>query len=218
MKETVKMSRAIGQLEKMYREINKDFFENELPMPIITVQSKPGTFGHCTINKVWKRKEEYTYELNIAAEVLESPIEEIIDTIIHEMCHMYCRIHDIKETSRGTAYHNRKFKEVAEAHGLTCYNTGEKYGWNTKPGDNLIEYALQKEWSELMLCRSQLIGLLNFGTGNNDDTNGNTSTMNGEKKPSSTRKYQCPKCKNSVRATKVVNIICGDCNEKMIKV
>lgn len=38
------------------------------------------------------------------------------------------------------------------------------------------------------------------------------------KKPSSTRKYQCPKCGNSIRATKDVNILCMDCNEQMLKV
>ena len=36
------------------------------------------------------------------------------------------------------------------------------------------------------------------------------------KKPSSTRKYICPKCGNSCRATKTINIICGDCMDKMI--
>ena len=37
-------------------------------------------------------------------------------------------------------------------------------------------------------------------------------------KPSSTRKLICPCCGNSVRATKAVNIICGDCMERMIEV
>ena len=40
MKETTKMSRAVGQLEKMYNTINADLFGGELPTPIITVQSK----------------------------------------------------------------------------------------------------------------------------------------------------------------------------------
>lgn len=48
MKETTKMSRAVGQLEKMYNTINADLFGGELPTPIITVQSKPGTYGHCS--------------------------------------------------------------------------------------------------------------------------------------------------------------------------
>lgn len=43
MKQTTKMSRAVGQLEKIYRCLNEDFFDDSLPVPIITVQSKPGT-------------------------------------------------------------------------------------------------------------------------------------------------------------------------------
>ena len=67
MKQTTKMSRAVGQLEKIYFHINQDFFEGALPTPIITVQSKPGTYGHCSKFKVWQRKEDDAYELNIAA-------------------------------------------------------------------------------------------------------------------------------------------------------
>lgn len=42
MKETTKMSRAVSQLEHIYNSLNTDFFSAELPVPIITVQSKPG--------------------------------------------------------------------------------------------------------------------------------------------------------------------------------
>lgn len=31
------------------------------------------------------------------------------------------------------------------------------------------------------------------------------------KKTSSTRKYVCPHCKTSVRATRAVSLICGEC-------
>ena len=34
----------------------------------------------------------------------------------------------------------------------------------------------------------------------------------GEKKPSSTRKYVCPECGQSVRATKEVHLYCADCS------
>ena len=89
MKETTKMSRAISQLEHIYNSLNTDFWSGELPVPVITVQSKPGTYGHCTTSKVWQRKTDNTYELNIAAEVLSYPIEEIIDTMLHEMTHLF---------------------------------------------------------------------------------------------------------------------------------
>lgn len=101
MKETTKMSRAVGQLEKIYNTLNTDLFGGALPVPIITVQSKPGTYGHCTTSKVWKNKDSQQYEMNIAAEMLSMEIEEVLDTLIHEMVHLYCRENGIQEVSRG---------------------------------------------------------------------------------------------------------------------
>ena len=79
MKQTTKMSRAVNLLERIFNSLNTDFFDGELPVPIITVQSKPGTYGHCSVAKVWQRPDGGAYELNIAAEVLNYPIEETLD-------------------------------------------------------------------------------------------------------------------------------------------
>lgn len=154
MKETTKMSRAVGQLEKIYNTLNADLFGGALPVPIITVQSKPGTYGHCTTSKVWRNKESQQYEMNIAAEMLSMEIEEVLDTLIHEMIHLYCRENGIQEVSRGGKYHNGKFKALAEEKGLVCYKAGQ-YGWNTQGHDNdkLTEYALEKGWSEIKISR-----------------------------------------------------------------
>lgn len=159
MKETTKMSRAVGQLEKMYNTINLDLWGGQLPTPIITVQSKPGTYGHCSVGKVWKRKDGDTYEMNIAAEALDVEIEEVLDTLIHEMVHLYCRENGIQEVSRGGKYHNGKFKEIAEEHLLICHKTGI-YGWNTqgKDNDRLTAYALEKGWNEIRIARSSFTG------------------------------------------------------------
>ena len=206
------MSRAVSQLEHIYNSLNADFFAGELPTPIITVQSKPGTMGHCSVSKIWQRKEDKTYELNIAAEVLNYPIEETLDTMLHEMVHLYCRQHDIKEVSRGGKYHNKRFKAIAEEHGLTCVPCGQ-YGWNTTPGDNLVEYALNKGWNEILLGRNSLPPAMRTGaTGT-----AQPGTAPG-KRPSSTRKLICPKCSQSVRATRKVNILCGDCLLPMVEV
>ena len=208
------MSRAVSQLEHIYNSLNADFFAGELPTPIITVQSKPGTMGHCSVSKIWQRKEDKTYELNIAAEVLNYPIEETLDTMLHEMVHLYCRQHDIKEVSRGGKYHNKRFKAIAEEHGLTCVPCGQ-YGWNTTPGDNLVEYALNKGWNEILLGRNSLPPAMRTGA---TGTAQPGTAPGGEKRPSSTRKLICPKCSQSVRATRKVNILCGDCLLPMVEV
>lgn len=213
-KESTRMSRAISQLEHIYNSLNADFFAGELPTPILTVQSKPGTMGHCSVAKVWQRRDDKTYELNIAAEVLNYPIEETLDTMLHEMVHLYCRQHDIKEVSRGGKYHNKRFKAIAEEHGLTCVPCGQ-YGWNTTPGDNLVEYALNKGWNEILLGRNSLPPAMRTGA---TGTAQPGTAPGGGKRPSSTRKLICPKCSQSVRATRKVNILCGDCLLPMVEV
>ena len=163
---------------------------------------------------MWRRGEDNTYELNVAAEVLDYPIEETLDTLMHEMVHIYCREHGIKECSRNGSYHNSRFRSEAEKRGLTCVYD-KRYGWNTVPGDNLLEYALQKGWSEIRIARSTPV---RFGNLNGNATGAGTGTTNPGQRTSSTRKVQCPKCGQSVRATKTVNIICGDCILKMEEV
>lgn len=216
MKQTTKMSRAVSQLEHIYNALNADFFpEAPLPVPIITVQSKPGTYGHCSVAKVWQRPDGNTYELNIAAEVLNYPIEETLDTMLHEMVHLYCRNYQIMEVSRGGTYHNKRFKEEAERRGLECYRT-EKYGWNTRPSDRLVEYALEKGWNEIKIGRASLPHMIRTGAGGTAQPG--TGAGPDGKRPSSTRKLICPCCGQSVRATKAVNILCGDCLCKMVEV
>ena len=215
MKQTTKMSRAVSQLEHMYNALNTDFWDNELPPVIVTVQSKPGTYGHSSRAKVWQRKEDSLFEINVAAEVLSFPIEETIDTLLHEMVHIYCRVNDIREVSNGTAYHNKRFKAIAEVHGLTCIYTGSRYGWNTKPSDDLIEYAIEKGWNEIQISRST-VQAFRIGASGPDQTG--ASQTPGVKAPSSTRKLVCPKCNQTVRATRKVNILCGDCLLQMIEV
>lgn len=215
MKQTTKMSRAVSQLEHIYNALNTDFFQDELPVPIITVQSKPGTYGHCTTSKVWQRKDGGAYELNIAAEVLNYPIEETLDTMLHEMVHLYCRQNGIKEVSRGGKYHNKRFKAEAERRGLVCIPCGQ-YGWNTTPSDKLVEYALSKGWNEIKIGRGSLPPIIRTGASGTAQTG--AETTGGGKRPSSTRKLQCPKCGCSVRATKTVRIMCMDCMEQMIEI
>ena len=158
MKETVKTSRAAGQLEKMFRALNRDSFGGELEEPIITIQSTPGAFGHVTVGKTWKRKDDWRHELNISADWLERPIEELTATMIHEMVHLYNIKHNIQDCSRGGSYHNKKFKEEAEKH-MISIEKHEKYGWTiTKPTEALVEYIISQGWEEIQINRFPACG------------------------------------------------------------
>lgn len=209
MKELVKYSRVTGYLEKMYRELNKDKFNGELEEPVITIQSTPRAYGHVTVGKVWqveKQDTEYRYELNIGAGTLDRPIENVVSTLLHEMVHIYHLQNGIQDCSRGGTYHNKKFKEKAESIGLII-DYDKKIGWSiTSPSEELIEYIISKDWQDIRINRNEYCGLA--GTGK---TGKGTSSGDTGKKASSTRKYICPCCGASVRATRTLSIVCGEC-------
>lgn len=213
MKKTVKTSRVAGQLEKMYRLLNERFFNSELPEVVISLKKTVGAYGHFTCSKVWQVGDENRYEINISSATLGRPIEETCATLLHEMCHCYAAENGIKDTSgSGNFYHNRRYKEIAEKHGL-CVAKHDKYGWTiTSPGLDLLDFIIEQGWEDLQMCESvnlwDVLGTLPKGT-----TSANAT--NKTRKPSSTRKYICPRCHQSVRATKVVNILCADCMTKM---
>lgn len=217
MKETTRTSRTTGQLEKMFREINKDSFNGEIEEPIITIQSTKGAYGHVTVAKTWtsgKMIETHRHELNINGDFLYRPIENVCATLIHEMTHLYNIQKGVKDTSRGGAYHNQKFKDEAEKH-MIQISHDEKYGWTiTRPTEELLDYIIAKGWKDFAMTGNPLFSI--FGdmgaTGGAGEPKGKEGKGDTPTRKSSSRKGVCPSCGLIIRATKKCNVICGDCN------
>ncbi len=215
MKEVTKMSRLTGQLEKAFRLLNEHFFDGALPAPVITVTPTPRAYAHYTTYDAWKTQGEGRREINIASGTLDRPIENVLASMLHEMVHMYDDvILQTKDTSNGGQYHNKTFRREAEAHGLTVTRS-DRYGWSrTEPGDELLEFVLlHDELREIEMCRvdySSFTPGIGAHTGNSSDFPPVTATKTHH------RKYTCPCCGNSVRATKAVNILCLDCMQPMV--
>lgn len=146
-------------------------------------------------------------------EPLIRPIEEVAATLLHEMVHYFNYENGIQDCSRGNTYHNKKFKVAAEAHGLNVEHS-DKYGWShTAPGDALLDFILENGLTDILINRNEYGDFQITGTGRHS---GKRTTP--PPSPSSTRKYICHCCGNSVRATKTVNIACLDCNVQMVVV
>ena len=211
MKEITTYVEAVEYLNTLFDLLNARFFDNELERPTITIQSTPKALGHFSTRKdTWISSVGVSHELNIAAGTLASPIEDLLSVLVHEMTHYYCHVHGIKDVSRGTMYHNRRYKEAAEAHGLIV-ERDPKYGWTiTTPSQELLRFIEEHDLNAISITRNEFLVLRIPGlTGNND-----TAIIKGPAK-SNSRKYICPCCGNSVRATKWVNIACVDCREIM---
>ena len=212
MKEITTYVEAVEYLNTLFDLLNTRFFDNELERPTITIQSTPKALGHFSTRKdTWISSVGVSHELNIGAGTLASPIEDLLSVLVHEMTHYYCHVHGIKDVSRGTMYHNRRYKEAAEAHGLIV-ERDPKYGWTiTTPSQELLDFIEEHDLNAISITRNEFLFLRIPGlTGNND-----TAIIKGPAK-SNSRKYICPCCGNSVRATKLVNIACMDCREAMV--
>ncbi len=217
MKQITNMSRLVNQLEKMFRLLNEDIFDNELPTPIITVIPTPRAYAHYVPFDIWETKDNSKREINIASGTLDRPLENIVASLVHEMVHMYNDvILNIGDVSRGGTYHNKYFAKQAEQRGLIVTRS-EKYGFaHTAPSDSLIEWLLNHdELREIEICRINPL-FISSGVGTHSN-NGDELIATGKSTNNHSRKYICPCCRNSVRATKQVNIICGDCMQKMIE-
>lgn len=191
---------TVKVLEDVFAKMNNRFFESTLSTPVITVTPdfhRKGALGWCTSERVWVDGNNNSYfEINICADQLDRTAVEICETLLHEMCHLLNAMLGVQDTSRSGTYHNRKFKETAEAHGLETYVTADtKYGYNKtklKPETEAFINSLDIEWGTLY------------------------REPDAVKPPakSSTLKYQCPKCEDSFRATKELEVQCLKCNVK----
>jgi hypothetical protein len=205
---------VIEKLERLFSTFNDEFYEGQLEKPVITVSpdTTKGAYGWCTAYRAWTNnghqqksildmtaeevealKKEGFYEINICAEHLSRPFEQIAETLLHEMVHLKNLMDGVQDTSRGGTYHNRKFKEVAEHHGLTVEQSS-KYGWSktslNEDAQNFVDSLGDKKF-ELSRRSFPKIG--------------------AAKKKQSSRKYVCPGCGCIIRATKEVHVICADC-------
>lgn len=190
---------AISELHKVFHKLNDVLFNSALPEPAILIQNKgnkKNVLGWCSTQEIWVNKttQERRYEINIVAEYLNRSVYEVVSTLLHEMVHLYNLVNGIKDVSRGNVYHNKKFKEAAESHGLIIeYN--EKLGWSlSRLNDNTksIVDSMDLNKEAFSLARMDFSNLAAGGK-------------------SSTRKYVCPQCGSIIRTSKELKVICGEC-------
>ena len=198
----MQISEATAFLENAYVALNNKFFGGQLPPVIITIQSSPRAYGHYTTwENTWVGEGQGFHEINIGAETLDRDASEVLATLSHEMCHHYCAVNNIKDTSRGGTYHNKTFKEVAEGTGAILVDYDPRIGYSpTRPTEALIAFIEEQGWTGVNLSRQSILGL---------------PGGKGRGRSNGVRKYVCPNCHCSVRATKAVNIGCLDCGTVM---
>lgn len=210
------VSEIVAKAEAMFDLFNHYFYNGEMIRPAITVSpdSVRGAYGWCTVYEIWQASGEAYREINICAEYIDRPISEVAATMLHEMAHLYNLTKGIKDVSNNGYYHNKKFKVTAESHGLSIGHDNT-YGWTvtTLTADTAEWLAQQPGMDDITASRRMAMQIKTKA--DDDDGDGETTaTIKGGRTTSKNRsiKYICPKCGAIIRATKQVNVICGDCN------
>ena len=186
----------IENLEFLFVVLNEEYFNGELEKPVITIapDTTKGAYGWLTNWRAWQEEgTEGYYEINLCAEHTARGYKALAETLLHELVHLYNLQKGIKDCSRGGTYHNRKFKIMAETKGLMVEQS-QKNGWAyTQLNPETNRFLDTVTGIDFVLFRSKV--------------ESSSST-----KKSSSRKYVCTQCGQSIRATKEIKILCGECS------
>lgn len=211
----ITMSEIHMALQTAYNQINRDFYNGDLPKVVITLRElkNPNAITRISEIKEWKQNNQMRYEIAVSStKIREIHTVDIIYSLMHEMVHLFCRTHGIQDTSRGGAYHNQNFKIYADFHGLDATETKEN-GWSETTPKPITEQWVRNN----IMIKS--IKLCKEAYDKTEDEDSNSAPTQSVKKPlkkkQSYRRYVCPSCGLIVRATKDCNIGCLDCGEKM---
>lgn len=199
------VERMTTALHDLFRHFNTTLFDNKLPTPAITIESKNNkkAYGWCSVDAIWTGGESDIHEIGMASEHISRPFMETATTFLHEVIHLYNgAVANVQDTSRNYTYHNSKFKKACIAHGMeyrTMTSPDKKNGWN-KPELTEATYSMIKSFK--VDEEAFKIGRMDL-----------TEAKEAKKKKSSVIKWTCP-CDTIIRSTKEVNVICGDCGGK----
>lgn len=195
----LRISAIVKKTEELFDLFNAHFYNGELTRPAITVSPDGGrgAYGWCSVQEVWKADNEMHREINLCAEYLDRPMNEVCATMLHEMVHLYNLLHGIEDTSNNGYYHNKRFKDTAEAHGLHI-EKDKKYGWTVTSLTPEAEAWLKDTLGDESINASRLPEASGVKGG-------------GSKSKNRSIKYVCPECGTIIRATREVNVVCGDC-------
>lgn len=198
--EPMKMSDVVTKLENLFDLLNAAYFEDKLPKPVITVQSTPKFYGHCSTKKIWKSENDARYEINIGAEYLNRPSTDTAATMCHEMVHLYCLENGINDTCQKGRYHNKAFKTECELRGLEVgYDRANGYT-HTTPAE-AFKKTLENAGFVLEVPFARV-----------------PPKAKAKAAREKAHKYVCPVCGQEVKTTAELSLICGVCEVPMTRV
>jgi hypothetical protein len=193
---------ALAELERAF-SVAEEKLEfklqlSRMPKPMITIQSggRRSSAGWFCPNHWNSGDNQPISESNFCAEQLARDADEILGTLLHQMCHYANHLDGVRDMSaRGR--HNRRFQARCEQIGLHCERHSKAKGFARTRITRRLAWlvdAVRLEESAFQVFRQ---------------------TAAPARGPSKSKKWRCG-CPKNIRAAVDLNVRCLDCQEPFV--
>lgn len=149
---TENLSGIVSALEQAHAMIQE---KTGAPRATILVTRKTGNVaGHFTPSTPWVAGEEKFHEIMVSANYFTRGARAVLGTLLHETAHSLDLQNGIQGVT-GDGYHNKKFKETAEALGLTI-TQAKGIGWSVTE----VSDACAERWAEALALIENALALM----------------------------------------------------------
>lgn len=212
--------------QKLFTYFNTRLFEDSLPDVFLNFSRKKGAAGFFAANR-WKYVDgKLAHEISINPTSLADGKQELIQTLVHEMCHLWQR--EFGKPSRRT-YHNQEWADKMESLGLMPSHTGRPGGNRTGqkmsdylidggPLDTLISQVPDDHWLPLIAIEKEQRPkpvVVDENLLADMSIDGQTVPVETSEDSKKKVKYTCPSCRINVWGKSALNIHCGDCKQSL---
>ncbi len=188
------------ELQFLFRVLNENIFHNQFLVPQIYISVN-------TRCKNWRCNpfgDKGQYVITIHEGKLEDDFETIVMNMLHQMIHIFCFEHGLKDTSRDMRYHNKIFYREGIKRGLV-FSFEPKKGYITEGIGGGVRALFKAELRQEERIKDAV---------KRDKELKETAKKNKPIRPFPV-KMKCPVCGMKARAKKTGSLICGKCNVYM---
>ena len=188
-------------------------FDGALPPCLITLQRGRRAYGYFWGGHFINSKDQsVTDEIALnPSEMANRTVEDILSTLVHEMCHLW-QFHFSRYPSRRgkvRPYHDKEWGGAMEDVGFVPSSTGEPGGWKTGPR---VSHYVAKNGPFQKACNNLLatgftLTWLEWEIARKKSDKGDSPV----RKDTSKTAYRCPECKLNAWAKPFFKPICGEC-------
>lgn len=225
------------ELQQAYDYFNGCLFNGILPDCLLTLQREKRTYGYVSYNRFTNAKGQKVHEMALNPSYFAViPMQEIMQTMVHEMCHIWQ--YHYGNPGRGR-YHNREWACFMESIGLMPSHTGKPGGKRT--GDQMMDYVIEgglfdRMYEELIKSEFHISWIDRFPEQSKffqvaqevttDETIRNIQEniknldivepkQTNQINKSNRIKYSCPKCEINVWGKPDLRIKCISCDKEL---